>query len=285
MRRWLGIAVLAGLAVAAQAAVFERFLSPDRPADRAILAYLALDKNGQATSTDLAELAVLLVNKGFPKDAETYLRAALKKDKHNHEAAFRLGLVLQRQGRHAAACRYYRRTLKERPGHGPARFMLALAEERAGRTRAAIRDYARAYRHAPDLADPAKNPLVLDSHLQTLALIEHYRDTVNRATYHVWPIDSKAVQQMMLARPAPVPQGPVAVPETPPPAPPRSPAAAAPPGRVPAPAAELAPRLVATPAPGAPGGGELAPSNPRPARGSSAAPPVLLPFPNASAAP
>ena len=104
MKQWCGFAVLIALAVGSQAGVFERHLSADRPADRAIMAYLELEKRGKATSTDLAELAVLLVNKGFPNDAEDYLRAALKLDKHNHEAMFRLGLVLQCQGRNAAAC-------------------------------------------------------------------------------------------------------------------------------------------------------------------------------------
>ncbi|HPC83370.1 MAG TPA: hypothetical protein P5234_08360 [Thermoanaerobaculaceae bacterium] len=278
MKRWCAIAVLVGLAAGAQARVFERFLSPDRPADRAIMAYLELEKSGQATSMDLAELAVLLVNKGFPKDAEEYLRAALKKDRHNHEAAFRLGLVLQRQGRDAAACRFYRRTLKERPGHGPARFMLALAEECSGRTRAAIRDYKRAYRHAPDLADPAKNPLVLDSRLQTQALIEHYRDTVARATYHVLPIDAKAVQQMMLARPAaaaPAAPGSAAPASTPP----SRPAGAARPAAVGAPAAAAPPPA---------GGTTEAPprSGTRPpARETHATPLTILPHPNVSTAP
>lgn len=289
MKQWCVIAVLVGLAAGAQAGVFERYLSADRPADRAIMAYLELEKSGEATSMDLAELAVLLVNKGFPKDAEEYLRAALKLDKHNHEAAFRLGLVLQRQGRDAAACRYYRRTLKERPGYGPARFMLALAEERAGRTRAAIRDYTRAYRHAPDLADPAKNPLVLDSRLQTQALLEHYRDTVDRATYHVFPIDAKAVGQMMLIRPAPVP---AAAPDSPPtPVSASTPAAiAAPPPRPaepPSPAAGITPVPSAVPVPPPDTSVEAPPPTAKrqPARGIHIAPPTVLPASNVSGAP
>lgn len=289
MKQWCVIAVLVGLAAGAQAGVFERHLSADRPADRAIMAYLELEKSGKATSMDLAELAVLLVNRGFPKDAEEYLRAALKLDKHNHEAAFRLGLVLQRQGRDAAACRYYRRTLKERPGHGPARFMLALAEERAGRTRAAVEDYKRAYRHAPDLADPAKNPLVLDSRLQTQALIEHYRDTVDRATYHVFPVDAKAVQQMMLARP-------VAAGQPAPDAPPAPAEAAAPPvatAPLPKPAGPSRPAATATsvpaPVPAPPPATAAEPPSPslrrQPARGVHIAPPTVLPASNVSGAP
>jgi hypothetical protein len=193
------------LAVLASAAVFERYLSPDKPADRAILAYFELAKAGKATSRDLAELGVLLLDKGFPDDAEHYLRQALKVDKHNFEAAYRLGLVLQRMGRDKDAVRQYRSVVKQRPGHAYARFMLALAEERSGRHRAAIKDYAKAYRFQPELADPARNPLVLDSDLQTQAGLLHYRDARLAATLKVDAIDPEAVKRMMEAKATPAP--------------------------------------------------------------------------------
>lgn len=288
MRRWVAMAALVGLvASGGGAAPYERHLSVDRPADRAIMAYAELQKAGMATSMDLTEMAVLLVNKGFPNDAMRVLSEALKMDKRNHEAAFRMGLVLQRQGKHAKACRYYRRTLKERPGHGPARFMLALAQERSGRTRAAIRNYALAYRYATDLADPAKNPLVLDSNLQVQAFLEHHRDTVGRASYHMWPVDFWAVQRMMLVRPGFVaPDPPAAAPAA---APAPGPAAAA------APAAPVAPRR----APGVPvsrNGPSAAPTDRpptepaaakpgEPPRSPQGAPAVVLPVGNVSAAP
>ncbi|OYW06198.1 MAG: hypothetical protein B7Z61_03455 [Acidobacteria bacterium 37-71-11] len=180
MRRAMVGATVLILATAASGSVFERFLSPDRPADRAIMSYLALAKSGHASSMDLADLGVLIFEKGFPGDAEDYLRAALKLDKHNYEAAYRLGLVLQRQGRNREAVRYYKMTLKQRRGYAEARFMLAMAEERCGRREAAIRDYAKAYRYAPQLADPKKNPLVYDSHLQTEAVLRHYQERSRR---------------------------------------------------------------------------------------------------------
>jgi len=71
--------------------------------------------------------------------------------------------------------RYYKLCLERRPGYAQARFMLALAEERCGQREAAIRDYAKAYRHAPELANAAKNPLVFDSDLQLPATMRYYR--------------------------------------------------------------------------------------------------------------
>ncbi len=240
MRRvTVGAAVLI-LATAASGSVFERYLSPDSPTDRAITNYLALAKSGRASSMDLANLGVLIFEKGFPGDAEDYLRAALKLDKHNYEAAYRLGLVLQRQGRDREAVRYYKMTLKQRRGYAQARFMLAMAEERCGRREDAIRDYAKAYRYAPQLADPKKNPLVYDSHLQTEAVLRHYDEEAKTSTLPVTEIDPAEVRRMMEARPqgAPAPPpatapaaAPAVAPAAAPAAPPPPPAQPAPPAR------------------------------------------------------
>ncbi|OFV81313.1 MAG: hypothetical protein A2Y78_13810 [Acidobacteria bacterium RBG_13_68_16] len=202
MRRLLPGVLVLTLATLASGMVFERFLSPDQPNDRAIMNYMALEQAGKATSTDLANLGVLILEKGFPKDAEHYLREALKLDEGNYEAAYRLGLVLQRQGHDHKALRYYKRTLKVRPGYAEARFMLALAEERCGSRDAAIKDYVRAYRHAPDLANPDVNPLVYDSQLQAEAGLRYYRERVVASTLKVTPIDPAAVRQMMQVRAA-----------------------------------------------------------------------------------
>jgi tetratricopeptide (TPR) repeat protein len=232
------------LATAASGSVFERFLSPDRPADRAITNYLALAKSGRASSMDLANLGVLIFEKGFPGDAEDYLRAALKLDKHNYEAAYRLGLVLQREGHDREAVRYYKMTLKERRGYAQARFMLAMAEERCGRRAEAIRDYAKAYRNAPQLADPKKNPLVYDSDLQTEAAIRHYQETSATSTLEVTEIDPAEVRRMMEARPQATSDqaNPVAPVVAPPAAPAASPAVA--PAAPPAPVTHPQPQLL-----------------------------------------
>jgi tetratricopeptide (TPR) repeat protein len=252
MRRWAFGGLILALATAVHGAVFERFLSPQRPEDRAIIGYLELAKSGRASSTDLAELGVLIFDKGFPGDAEDYLKAALKLDEHNYEAAYRLGLVLQRMGRDREAVRYYKMVLKQRPGYAEARFMLAMAEERCGRREAAIRDYAKAYRYNPQLANPKKNPLVYDSRLQTEAVLLHYRESAGTATLPVTEIDPLQVRRMMEARPQPAP---AAVPAPAPAAPPVPPAAA--------PAATAA--KPQPPAPRLPGGLGGNPPGPQPA--------------------
>lgn len=215
MRRLVFVAALVMIPAGAPGAVFERFLSPESPTDRVIMQYMQLEKEGKATSMDLANLGVLILEKGFVHDAEAYLRKALALDENNYEASYRLGLVLQRDGRDREAVRCYKHTVKLRPGYAQARFMLALAEERCGRRDAAIHDYVRAYRHAPSLADPLVNPLVYDSRLQTEAMLEHYRETVATTTLGVTEVDPEAVRRMLEALPPEQRPIPPAVPPQP----------------------------------------------------------------------
>jgi len=208
MRTLTALSVMLILGATAGGAVFERYLSPDRPEDLAILNYLALAEQGQATSNDLAELGVLLADKGFPKDAERYLEAAVKADKENVEALYRLGLVRQRMGKEGAAIRCYRKVVNQRPGHAYASFMLALSEEKRGRRDAAVYHYAKAYRHLPGLANPQFNPLVIDSRLQGEAQLLRYQRDMAAATIEVPPVDAAAVKAMMRALPAAEPEAP-----------------------------------------------------------------------------
>jgi tetratricopeptide (TPR) repeat protein len=257
----LGV-LLAVLAAPAWSGDLAAALSPDRPQDRAILAYLELAEAETATAADLTELGVLLAERDLLADAEHWLRAALKLDKHLFAARYRLGLVQQRQGKCEDAAKTLARALDERPDDAYATFMLALAKERCGQASAAISDYARAYRLLPELASPEKNPLVLDSKVQVEANLQYYRETVTARTMPVTALDPAAVKAMMGVRPAPPVATPPADHAVPPaetiPAP--APAAAvAPPAATPKPTrrpgAPGAPAPSGSPSAPAPGGG------------------------------
>jgi tetratricopeptide (TPR) repeat protein len=241
----LGV-LLAVLAAPVWSSDLAAALSPDRPQDRAILAYLELAEAEKATASDLTELGVLLTEKGLLADAEHWLREAVKADKHLFAARYRLGLVQQRQGKCDDAAKTFARALDEQPDDPYATFMLALTKERCGQASAAISDFARAYRLLPELASPEKNPLVLDSKVQLEANLQYYRETVTARTMPVTALDPAAVKAMMSARPAP----PVATPPADPTVPPAETIPA------PAPAAAVVPPAATpgpTPRPGAPG--------------------------------
>lgn len=204
MKRFMvAVVVMAVLAAAAQAAVFERFLAPDDPRDQAIARYLAKEKEGRARPADLADMGLLLLEKGFPKDAERYLKKALKASPKNPDIAYRLGIVLQRQGKERAAARAYGKVIAWEPGFAPAQFMLGLAHERMGHRRAAIRHYVKAYRHYPQLADPKHNPLVVTSRLQLEARMQHYSRVTREDGFWIGYMDPETVKAMQLITPRP----------------------------------------------------------------------------------
>jgi len=92
--------------------VFEKFLSAERSTDRVITRLVARDDSGAVTAADLAELGVLLINRGFPAWGIEYLQRAVDSDPTNVEAMYRLGLAYQRQGEQRRAIRWYKRILK-----------------------------------------------------------------------------------------------------------------------------------------------------------------------------
>lgn len=197
------VVIAAACAVAAPAAVFERFLAPDDPRDQAIVRYLVKEKEGRARPADLADLGLLLLEKGFPKDAERYLKKALKASPKNPNIAYRLGIAQQRQGRERAAARTYARVIAWEPGFAPAQFMLGLAHERMGHRQAAIQHYVTAYRHYPQLADPKHNPLVLTSKLQLEAAMKQYNRVMRAESFWIGYMDPETVRAMQLINPRP----------------------------------------------------------------------------------
>ena len=120
------------------------------------------------------ELGSLLVQKGFPKDAEREFERAINIDGDYYQAWYNLGLVRGSRGDESGARRAFRATVHHKPGHAQALFQLALAEERLKHTDRAIDLYAKAYGINPKLLDPGYNPRVLDSELVHLALIRMY---------------------------------------------------------------------------------------------------------------
>jgi tetratricopeptide (TPR) repeat protein len=205
MRRWTVAVLAALLASAAAASDLKATLSADKPEDRAILRYLERAEAKTATSAELTELGVLLASTARLADAEHWLREAVKLDKHSFAAAYRLGLVQQRQGNCSDAARSFAHALREKPDDPYARFMLAVSEERCGRPERAIDDYAMAYAVMPELADAEKNPLVLDSRVQTEASLAAYGKRTGGETFPLSAVDPDAVKAMMAVEPPATP--------------------------------------------------------------------------------
>ncbi len=126
------------------------------------------------------ELGALLVQKGFPKDAEREFERAIDNDGGYHPAWYNLGLIRAANGDEGGARRAFRRTVANKPGHALALFQLGLIEEGLYHTDRAVDYYAKAYAINPALMEPGVNPRVLDSKLMHLALIRMYPATHSR---------------------------------------------------------------------------------------------------------
>ena len=126
------------------------------------------------------ELGMLLVQKGFPKDAEREFERAIDLDRRYHEAWYNLGLIRAARGDEGGARRAYLNTIDHKPGHALALFQLGLIEEKLKHTDRAVDLYAKAFGINPRLMEVSTNPRILDTQLLHLALIRMYPNTHDR---------------------------------------------------------------------------------------------------------
>jgi len=120
------------------------------------------------------DLGAALVQKGFPKDAETEFERAVDADRHFYPAWYNLGLVRAARGDSAGSSFAFKRTVHYKPGHSQALFQLGLVAERAGNKDEAIDYYAKAISINRTLLNVRTNPRVLDAKLIDLALLRLY---------------------------------------------------------------------------------------------------------------
>jgi len=154
---------------------YEKYLNPQNSAlDAAIardVAALRAQPNSAALHNDLGQL---LVQKGFPKDAETEFERAVDADKKFYPAWYNLGLVRESRGDSTGARFAYGRAVHYKPGNAMALFQLGLMAEKAKNDDDAIDYYAKAIRINHNILDVRTNPRVVDSELIHLALIKAY---------------------------------------------------------------------------------------------------------------
>ena len=120
------------------------------------------------------ELGQLLVQKGFPKDAEREFERAINADSRFYQAWYNLGLARMGRQDFTGAERAFHRTVRLAKGHSEALFQLGLMEEKRGNNDIAIDYYAKALRHNSRIIDVRVNPQALDTKLIPLALLRNY---------------------------------------------------------------------------------------------------------------
>lgn len=127
-------------------------------------------------------LGTLLVEKGFPKDAEREFERAVNLDSGFYPAWYNLGLVRAARGDELGSKRALGRTVDLKPGHAAALFQLGLVEEKRGHSERAVELYAKAFAINPALLEVDVNPRILDTKLIHLALLRLYPDAHSRGS-------------------------------------------------------------------------------------------------------
>lgn len=159
---------------------YTKYLNPASPLDAQILRTVsALRANPRSPSLH-NDLGQLLVQKGFPKDAETEFERAVNSDSHFYPAWYNLGLIRASRGDLTGSEWAFRRTVHYKPGHSQALFQMGLIAERRHNTDAAVAFYAKAFSINHALLDVHQNPRILDSQLIDLALLKLYPNEHSR---------------------------------------------------------------------------------------------------------
>ena len=152
------------------------------------------------------DLGALLVQKGFPKDAEREFERAINLDGRYYQAWYNLGLVRAARGDEGGARRAYRATIHHKPGHPPALFQLGLIEEELQHIDRAVELYAKAITINPKMLDVAVNPRVLDTKLIHLALLKAYPTSHERMSMQFLGVAGAGSRRVTAPPQAPSPQ-------------------------------------------------------------------------------
>lgn len=127
-------------------------------------------------------LGALLLDKGFPKDAEREFERAADANGNYYQAWYNLGLVRASRGDEIGASRAFRKTVDVKPGHSQALFQLGLVEEKNHHKDKAVRYYAKAFTINPSLLRVDVNPRIVDTKLVHLAMLTMYESDHARRT-------------------------------------------------------------------------------------------------------
>lgn len=153
---------------------YAKYLNTGSVLDTQISRTLAALRVDPASAQLHNDLGSLLVQKGFPNDAEIEFERAINSDKKYYQAWYNLAMVRAARGDMGGARRAYMATVHYKPGHALALFQLGLIEEKLLHMDRAIELYAKSIRINPKMLDVAVNPRVLDSNLMHRALIAAY---------------------------------------------------------------------------------------------------------------
>src|SRR5262249_28667152 len=130
---------------------------------------------GEAGAPDLNAFAAYLAKKGLAKDALPVQQEAVRLDPKNPILLLNVGTLHRDLGQRGDATSAYKKVLSLDPNHALAHYNLGVLLDADGNYDGAIEEYRTALTLDPSLADPRKNPQILNNLHQTPLSILIYR--------------------------------------------------------------------------------------------------------------
>ncbi len=200
-RRRLG-AMLALAAIVAVTAPL--FAAPPENLDTALASQRQHVEEHPDDAGALNDLANLLLLAGDHEGAEAAYAQALANQPEHPQARFNLALLLHDRGRPRQAIRELRTLVKHHPDHAWAQYQLgALYADRGHRGRALER-YVKAFRLDPRLSDPVFNQHILSNPLATAAMLRAFSELSNAGSVPRLYADPGRITALLLPPTPPV---------------------------------------------------------------------------------
>ena len=140
------------------------------------VAYLDLVGAGRASPAQLNDLAAYLAKRGTPKMAQTFQEYALRLDPDNATLWLNLGTIRRTNGSLSSAAAAFKNAIDLDPAYALAHYNLGSVYDAQKDYDAAIEEYRRALVLDPDLADPRKNPQIVNNDNLLAVKLQIYRN-------------------------------------------------------------------------------------------------------------
>jgi tetratricopeptide (TPR) repeat protein len=127
------------------------------------IAYLDLIGAGRATAAQVNDFAAYIAKRGMPKVALALQEYALRLDPDNATLWANLGTIRRTNGSLGPAAAAYKKAIAIDPANALAHYNLGAVYDAEKNYDEAIEEYRRALVLDPDLADPRKNPQVVNN--------------------------------------------------------------------------------------------------------------------------
>jgi tetratricopeptide (TPR) repeat protein len=140
------------------------------------VAYLDLMSAGQASAAQVNDFAAYIAKRGMPKVAISFQQYALRLDPENAILWQNLGTIQRTTGALGPAATSFKKAIAINPIGALAHYNLGAVYDAQGSYDDALEEYRRALVLEPDLADPRKNPQVVNNENLLAVKLQIYHD-------------------------------------------------------------------------------------------------------------